>query len=884
MRGLWWAVVIATIVAGGWHLPGHVQDSGEGSSGPSTYKPSPYNGWSLIHTRLDITPQWEKQRIEGVATLTLKPVFYPMDTLALDAKGIRVDSILVRKKETEPWWRVLSWYIDKDSTRLVIRLNNRYTRRDTLQVRIYYYASARVSSSSGRIPANGGFFFINPGGGDPYILRHAWTQGQTEWNSTWYPTIDKPNQKTTQEVCITVDTSLTTISNGVLSFSLTHADGRRTDCWALSLPHAPYLTCVVVGPFSVVRDTSPQLGVPVENYVFRGWERAAEHNFRYTPEMIDFYSRLLGYPYPWGVYKQVAVHGFTAGAMENTTITVHGAHIYITPQEERENSREYVVAHELFHHWFGDLVTCESWANLPLNESFADYGEYLWIEYKHGRDRADWHLYNSLKGYLQSDPTRYHPLIHYYYSHPEEMFDVHSYNKGGAILNMLRRWVGDSVFFASLSYYLRERAFRAAEVHHLRLAFEEVTGQDFNWFFNDWFLREGHPRVDATFWTEGNRLYVAVRQGPPVWKTIKIRLKGGRRSLEEEDFEPFHIPVHIGVAAGDTLIVIPFLFASLEDTFSIALPDTPVRWAVFDYHSALVGVLTEHKPLEWWHNQLGEAPFAMLRLRVLRSLRKFMVCEVAGSLQEARQLWGRFVAEALEDSVWYVRHEALELSRLSSLKCVRVGREDKPLYELSGARFADTVEFTALREKVRWLAEHDPHWQVRAQAVRVSAGVSSQWLRERFVADSFYAVKRAVLERLLVRGDTAVAEDLALALLARDSSRNAYTMAGEVLALTGKEKYFDLMTEGVWRFLSDYWSWQWAGIYTRYLSGVGDTQLVKRGVDTLIALARVRPHGYVPRVIRYYLEGMREKMHTRKHDALWAYIEERLKEMSASSQ
>lgn len=888
VNGRWW-VVVAGVVAGGCHLLTPIQHTVD-SSFSATYKPSPYNGWALIHTRLDVTPQWKEHQIEGVATLTLKPIFYPMDTLVLDAKRLRIDSILVHSKETNSWQPVSNWHFEEDSMRLVVPLEYIYTRRDTLQIRIYYWAKGQTGYSEGRIPAQGGFFFINAEGQDPHIPMNAWTQGQTEWNSTWYPTIDKPNQKTTQEVCITVDTSLTTISNGVLWFSITHADGRRTDCWTLTQPHAPYLTCVVVGLFSVMRDTSEVFRVPVENYVLKGWERQAKHNFRHTPEMIDFYSRLLDYPYPWGIYKQVAVHGFTAGAMENTTITLHGAHIYITPQEERENSREYIIAHELFHHWFGDLVTCESWANLPLNESFADYGEYLWAEYKHGRNEADWYLYQTLRGYLSSDPAKYRPLIHYYYSDAGEMFDVHSYNKGGAILNMLRRWVGDSVFFAALSHYLTERAFKAAEVHHLRLAFEEVTGQDFNWFFNDWFLREGHPSVDATFWTEGKHLYVAVRQRSPHQEKVPIRIKKVGKShrhptQKQDEFRPFHIPVHVGVAVGDTLLVVPFLFSLLEDTFSVLLPDTPVRWAVFDYNSALVGTLTEHKPLAWWRRQLVEAPLAMLRLRVLQQLGQGMVCEVvSGTQKEARELWQEFVSDALNDSIWYVRHRALELSALSSVKCMRMGEERRPLFlRLISVAFSDTVEFRSLREKVKWLAEQDPHWQVRAQAVGVSAGVSSEWLRERFVADSSYAVKRAVLERLLLRGDTAGAEALVVALVEKDSSRSAYTMAGEVLAPLGKEQHFVFMTEGVWRFLNDYWSWRWAQIYTRYLSALDTTELARKGVDTLVALARVRPHGYVPQAVRYYLKNLNETVRVRNPE-LWTHIEEKLKEIHWSTQ
>jgi aminopeptidase N len=185
--------------------------------------------------------------------------------------------------------------------------------------------------------------------------------------------------------------------------------------------------------------------------------------------------------------------------MENTTAVVHGEKAYQKPaQLIDENRQENTIAHEVFHHWFGNLVTSESWSNLTLNESFANYGEYLWNEYKYGKLKANMHLYDNTQAYM--DGQNYDtPLVRFNYEDKEDMFDLVSYNKGGAILHMLRNYVGDDAFYGALKLYLTDNAFSAAEVPQLRLAFEKITGKDLNWFFNQWYYNAGHPKIEMSY-------------------------------------------------------------------------------------------------------------------------------------------------------------------------------------------------------------------------------------------------------------------------------------------------------------------------------------------------------------------------------------------------
>ena len=487
------------------------------------YRPSETRIFDLLHTYLEVNPNWENQTLQGKAILTLRPYFYSTKELVIDAKGMTIHSIglidssgIVKKMSYE-----------YDSVQITISLFKEYSRIDTIDVQIEYTAKPNELKSGGSeaISDDKGLYFINPLGRDKVKPKQLWTQGETEASSCWFPTIDAPNEKTTQEIKITVDDYFTTLSNGLLISSTKNPDGTRTDYWKQDKPHAPYLFMMAVGKFAVVQDTWK--GIPV-NYLVEPKDSVnARGVFGNTPEMLSFYSEKLGYSYPWDKYNQVVVSDYISGAMENTGAVIHGKWVFTTPEEQIDYNHEDVIAHELFHHWFGDLVTCESWANLPLNESFATYGEYLWIEHKYGKMKADRHLRMDMVYYLDDTPRV--DLIRYHYDNREDMFDRHSYQKGGRVLHMLRDYVGDEAFFESIKVYLHNRAFKTAEIHHLRMAFEEVTGEDLNWFFNQWFLDKGHPILDVKWEHKGDSLLLHVNQ------------------IQAQDQPTFKLPVEIDI-------------------------------------------------------------------------------------------------------------------------------------------------------------------------------------------------------------------------------------------------------------------------------------------------------------------------------------------------
>jgi aminopeptidase N len=423
--------------------------------------------------------------------LTLRPYFFPKNELVLDAKDFDIHDLSLREGNSD---QPLNFrYQGKKITAYLPRA---YTFSDTLRIKIKYTAKPNdnLGMGSKAITDTKGLYFINAKGEEKNKPTQIWTQGETEHNSKWFPTLDTPNERATQEIKLTVASQYRTISNGVLKSSVDNGNGTRTDHWYMDLPHAPYLAAVVVGEFVEIKDEWE--GMQVNYYVEKEFEKGGKKVFQNTPEMIGFFSDLLGVRYPWQKYDQVVVRDFVSGAMENTTISVFMEELNLNEREAIDSEWDGIIAHELFHQWFGNLVTNESWSNLTLNEAFANYSEYLWYEYKEGKDDADMHHVSEMEQYLDEAKEKQEDLIRFYYNDGEDMFDSHSYAKGGRILHMLRRHLGDDAFFASLNHYLKKHAFQSVEVHELRLAFEEVTGMDLNWYFNQWFLASGHPILE----------------------------------------------------------------------------------------------------------------------------------------------------------------------------------------------------------------------------------------------------------------------------------------------------------------------------------------------------------------------------------------------------
>ncbi|WP_139362163.1 M1 family metallopeptidase [Hymenobacter sp. CRA2] len=659
----------------------------------------------VLDTKLDVRFDWAKQWLLGTATVTVRPHFYPQTQLVLDAKGFDVKSVKLVSGGKE---KTLNYQYDK--RRLSITLDRTYARTEPYQVRIQYVAKPNELPAGGStaIRASKGLYFINPLGTDKNKPKQIWTQGETEGSSCWYPTIDRPNQRMTQEISMTVEQQYKTLSNGLLISSKKNSDGTRTDTWKQSLPHAPYLSMMAVGDYAIVNDTWH--GKAVDYYVEPQNAADAKPLFGQTPQMLDFFSKKLGVEYPWEKYSQVIVRDYISGAMENTSATVHGTELVLKNRRQLiDGNSDDVIAHELIHQWFGDYVTSESWSNLPLNEAFANYGEYLWNEFKYGRDAADLWSYKQAALYFEEAQGKREPLIRYRYADKEDMFDRHSYQKGGQVLHMLRSYVGDDAFFTALNRYLTQHKFSAVEIAELRVAFEEVTGEDLMWFFDQWFLQRGHPEVAvAHSYADGKVTLRVVQKQDTLYQPV------------------FRLPVTVTTWVNDKPTDHRIVITKASQTFQLPANQKPAL-VQFDSDKTLLAELTEEKSQDELVYQFYHARNYLSKVQAITELKPKVADLNVSSVMR----------NALNDSFWGVRMTAAEALR----------RYRGP-------------EGGAVRKDLERVASTDKSSRVRAAAISTLSAFQNEDYGKVYtqaLADSSYLVMGAAITAL-TKSPTAAAQ------------------------------------------------------------------------------------------------------------------------------
>ena len=637
----------------------------ENKPGATIYRGSYTRKTDLINTRLDLSFDWDSAYVHGKATIQAKPYFYATDQLLLNANGFRINNVsLVNSYDKKP---LLYTY---DGKILSITLDKVYNNDQNYTVFIDYVAMPNKLKIGEDISSSGdrGMYFINLDGKEKNKPKQIWTQGETECNSNWLPTINDTQEKMTQELNITVPNDFVSLSNGTLEFSTLNGDGTRTDSWRQEQVHSTYLTMLAVGNFTITKDK--WRNKEVNYYTEPAYASTAKLVFGNTPQMMEFFSVKLGVDYPWDKYSQIVVRDFVSGAMENTSATVFYEGLNMSEGQYIDQNQDDIISHELFHHWFGDLVTAESWANLPLNESFATYAEYLWDEFKNGRDQADFKGFQDMSIYIGNKSKDNVDVIRFDYADREHMFDEISYQKGGRIIHMLRKTVGDAAFFKALNLYLTRNAYKSAEIHDLRLVFEEVTGTDMNWFFNQWFLSSGHPVLDIqnAFDPERKEVSVTIRQNQDLSKTPLYRI-------------PLAIDIYFNGKVERKEIVLDkqkqsFIFpvAALPDLVNV------------DAEKYILAEKSEVKTLQQYIFQYEHAPLFMDRLEAVIMLLQ----------KKEESLSKKTLITAFKDKNWVIRNTALIVME-----------------------YLSNQERTSVYEQIKELALKDGNSQVRASAVEI---------------------------------------------------------------------------------------------------------------------------------------------------------------------
>jgi aminopeptidase N len=739
----------------------------------------------LVHTKLEVSFDYNKAWMYGKEWVTLHPHFYPTDSLTLDAKGMDIKEIAVVRGNSKTPLKY-----SYDSMQLRITLDKLYKKGENYTLYINYVSRPNDLKIEGSAAITGakGLYFINPKGEDEGPTQ-IWTQGETESNSAWFPTIDKPNQKTTEEIYMTVPSKYVTLSNGLLVSQKKNSDGTRTDYWKMDLPHAPYLFFMGVGDYAIVKDKYKNK--PVDYYVEKEYASVAKKIFGETPAMIGLYERLTGVPYAWPKYDQIVGRDYVSGAMENTTATLHQESAYQNARQLVDgNTWEDVIAHELFHQWFGDLVTTESWSNITLNESFADYSETLWDTYRHGQDAGDEHIEENRQAYLRNPADESKNLVRFYYQNREDVFDQVSYPKGGAILHMLRNYVGDSAFFKSLNLYLNTNKFKSAEAQQLRLAFEEVTGQDLNWFWNQWYYGSGQPDLTINYeYNVNNKIArVIVEQ---TQKTGKI----------------FKLPVAVDVySEGANKKRYKVWIENKIDTFYFASDKKPSLINV-DADKVLLARKTDNKSAEEFEQQY----------------------KYAGNYLD--------------------RKEALAYFAENKLSNLALGLNDKyhglRLYTLEQIDKTNGYTVPAVLNVVEQIADKDPNKLVQAKALEILVKLNDkkyQPLFTKYVNDSSYSVSGAALDGLN-KLDPSQAYTLAKKYSA-DAKGKLGVVVMKTLIANATEEDFNLIYDNYRNSPLSQSKMQETMSFANYLAKVKNADNVRKGIDEIMKLRSQIPERY----------------------------------------
>ena len=517
------------------------------------------------HIRLDLSFDFDAKKVMGRCTTTLAAINDGLDHVEFDAVELTIHRVL-RGDAPLPY--------AYDGRKLKVSLDRACASGDEFVIGIDYEAQPRR-----------GMYFIGPDDAYPDKPREIWTQGEDEDSRYWFPCYDYPNDKATSEIVATVPAHLRAVSNGKLIAE--QADQRaktKTYHWRQEVPHSAYLMTLCVGPYVEISDSYD--GIPIVYYVHPGREDDARRAFGNTPRMVQFFSEQIGVRYPYDKYAQVAVNDFIFGGMENTSATTQTAETLHDARAHLDFSSDPLVAHELAHQWWGDLLTCRDWAHGWLNEGFATYFETLWLEHDKGEAEFRYALHQEAHEYFEEDSKEYRrPIVCNMYSEPIELFDRHLYEKGGLVLHMLRFVLGDALFWKAMHHYCE--AYRGQNVitTDLQRAIEHATGKNLDWFFDEWVYKAGHPELEVTYTWDDAAMLAHV--------TVKQKQQSSASDAAGFTTPLFRMPVVIDFDVGGTRTEFRVELASREQGFHFPLPARP-QMVRFDPRNWLLKTLQFH--------------------------------------------------------------------------------------------------------------------------------------------------------------------------------------------------------------------------------------------------------------------------------------------------
>ncbi|HUI54806.1 MAG TPA: M1 family aminopeptidase [Bryobacteraceae bacterium] len=586
---------------------------------PYTEKPSygRSHDFDLQHLKLELSFDLDARKLLGAATLRVAPLTGDVRELELDSAALDIESVTVGG-------HALTFRTAGD--KLYIVLDRQYAAGTPVDFVIKYHA----------VPHRG-LFFVFPDKYHPNRPKQIWANGDTAGgnNRYWFPDYDFPNDKTTTEMLVTVPAGWEAVSNGKLADTKEDKRaGTTTFHWLQDKPMSTYLVSLVAGEFDKREE---KWKAPVVYYVPRGKGDDAQRTFGRTTQMLDFFSANIA-PYPWAKYAQVAVDTF-GGGMENTSNTTMGASAILSERDfdDRRRGTDSLIAHEMAHQWFGDLVTCADWRHTWLNEGFATYFEALWEEHADGRDVFDWNQLRAGRG-IASFPNA--AAVVPQNGQSENTAYAMIYNKGGWTLHMVRGQLGDARFWKAIQYYAKKFSYQTATTSDFVEAISESTGQDLEWLFDQYVYKPGNPAFEVSwdYDPESRSLHLTVKQNQKV----------------NDKPAPFHLPVEIEALGDNGPEMFRFWVSNESEDLHFALAARP-HTVLFDPRDILLKSINFKKPAEEWIWQLEHASRALNRSEAAFALGSMGAPGVAAALEHA----------ATSDTFYGVRLDAIQsLGRL----------------------------------------------------------------------------------------------------------------------------------------------------------------------------------------------------------------------------
>lgn len=649
-------------------------------SSKGEYKATEPRIWDITETRAALSFNMDERTAHGEAWIKIKPYMPYLlftDSIVLDAKSMKIEDL---KMVTSGTYTAVKYNYSDD--KITIHLD---APEDNYEFYVKYTAMPYATSTGGSkaITDDRGLYFVNTDGKTPNKPIQIWTQGETEATSHWLPTIDIPNERFVFALSLTVPDSMVTLSNGLLVGQEKNGN-MRTDNWEMDMTIQPYVAAFAIGKYEIIKDSWNDK--EVSYYVEPAYAPFAKGIFKNTPEMMTFFSDVTGVQFPWSKYSQVIVRDFVSGAMENTTASIFGEFMNQNDRELMDEDHEDVVSHELFHQWFGDYVTAESWSNITLNESFANYGEQLWRNYKYGAANAQELAYKDLQLYLNSSKSGDPSLLRHYYKDKEDLFDRISYQKGGATLHYLHGLIGDAAFYTAMNRYLTQNALSPAEVANWRLAVEYATGLDWNWFFDQWYKKGGHPELEIKHDYNDNagKLTVNIKQ------------------TQDDNIGIYRLPLYSLVVYGSNVDTVYWDINSQNESYTYPYKNGVKPLVITDINHWLVGTIQEDKTDDLWLQQynIADDQDLLTKYYAYKNILPFDKKNLKNSNDPNIIKKENSVAElALNDNLSFMRKQMLTyLSQRSSPVLV-----DK------------------WKHKVAFLAKNDPDNNVRGLAIAVLA-------------------------------------------------------------------------------------------------------------------------------------------------------------------